>query len=76
MRQPFVIGLAYVDKHYNETGVEIGVFPLPHGKQREAKPIKDLAAGDRVPLHIRATVLTRFPEEEEKDSWGQEPDSI
>ena len=69
------VGLAYAEKRYNEPGVEIGVFPLPHGKQREAKPIKDLAAGDRVPLRIRATVLTRFPEEEEKDSWGQEPDS-
>jgi glycine hydroxymethyltransferase len=63
------IGMAYVEKRYNEPGAEIGVFPLPHGKEEPAKLIKDLSSGDRVPLHIWATVLTRFPEVEEKAIW-------
>jgi glycine cleavage system T protein len=64
------IGLAYVEKRYNEPGVEIGVFPIPHGKGGPAKPIEDLEDGDRVPLHIWATVLTRFPVEEEQAIWS------
>ena len=64
------IGLAYVEKRYNEPDTEIGIFPLPHGKERPAKAIKELAKGDRVPLHVWATVLTRFPErEEETPTW-------
>jgi len=63
------IGMAYVEKRYNEPGTAIGIFPLPHGKVGAAKAIKDLARGDRVPLHIWATVLTRFPEDDEKAAW-------
>jgi glycine hydroxymethyltransferase len=63
------IGLAYVGKRYNALDTEIGIFPLPHGKEKPAKAIKDLAKGDRVPLHVRATVLTRSPEDEEKVIW-------
>jgi len=64
------IGMAYVEKRYNEPGTEMGIFPLPHGKERPAKAIQDLAKGDKVPLHIWATVLTRFPEDEEKAFWS------
>ncbi len=64
------IGLAYVEKRYNEAGTEVGIFPLPHGKKGPEKAIEDLAQGDRVPLHIWATVLTRFPEDEEKNIWS------
>jgi glycine cleavage system T protein len=64
------IGLGYVEKRYNEPGTEIGIVPLPHGKEKPAKAVKDLARGDRVPLHVWATVLTRFPErEEETPAW-------
>jgi len=64
------IGLAYVEKRYNEPGTTIGIFPLPHGKEGSIKPIRNLTRGDRVPLHVWATVLTRFPEDDEKASWG------
>ncbi len=60
----FQIGLAYVDKKYNREGVQIGIIPLPHAKVPPAKPVEELALGDKMLLHERATVLTRFPEEE------------
>ncbi|MGQ9492740.1 MAG: glycine cleavage system aminomethyltransferase GcvT [Anaerolineae bacterium] len=64
------IGMAYVDKRYNEPGTEIGVFPTSHGEEGPVKAIKDLTSGDKVPLHVWATVLRRFPDQEEKASWG------
>ncbi len=63
------LGLAHVETPYSEPGTEIAIFPLPHGKERSPKPIADLASGDRVPLHVSATVLSRFPEDKEKVLW-------
>jgi len=63
------LGLAYAEARYNEPGTEIAIFPLPHGKEPAAKALADLARGDRVALHVPATVLTRFPEDEEKGVW-------
>jgi glycine hydroxymethyltransferase len=63
------IGLAYVEKRYNEPEAEIGIFPLPHGDPGLAKAIGDLASGDRVALHVGATVLARFPQDDEKAVW-------
>jgi glycine hydroxymethyltransferase len=68
------IGLAYVDKRSNVPGTEIGVFPSSHGEEGLAKALKDLSSGDRVPLNVWATVLTRFPGKDEKASWGKEPE--
>lgn len=66
------IGLAYVDRRYNVPGTAIGIFPSSHGEEGSAKALKDLSSGDKVPLHVEATVLTRFPSKEEKAGWGQE----
>jgi hypothetical protein len=65
------VGLAYVDKRNNQPGTEIGIFSASHGEEGLAKALKDLANGDKVPLHVWATVLTRFPSKEEKAAWGQ-----
>jgi len=67
------IGLAYVDKRNNVPGTEIGVFPASHGEEGLAKALKDLANGDKLPLHVWATVLTRLPDQEERATWGQRP---
>jgi glycine hydroxymethyltransferase len=64
------IGLALVEKRYNELDTEISVFPVPHGKKRTVKALEDLAGGDRIPLSIGATVLSRFPQDEEKALWS------
>jgi glycine hydroxymethyltransferase len=60
----FQVGLAYVDKKYNREGAQIGIIPLPHAKVPPTKPVEEMALGDKMLLHERATVLTRFPESE------------
>jgi glycine hydroxymethyltransferase len=68
----YLLGLAYVDKRYNREGEQIGVFPLP-GKVPPCKAMDELTAGDKVLLHDEATVLTRFPDDEEKETWRGRP---
>ncbi|MFQ5886657.1 MAG: glycine cleavage system aminomethyltransferase GcvT, partial [Anaerolineae bacterium] len=60
----YQLGMAYARRKYNREGTRIGVFALP--RERPVKPIGDLALGDTAPLHQEATVLTRFPEPEER----------
>jgi glycine hydroxymethyltransferase len=59
------IGLAYVDKKYHREGAQIGIIPLPHDEVPPTKPVEEMALGDKMLLQERATVLTRFPSEEE-----------
>ena len=54
-----LLGLAIVDMRYNQPGTQIGVFVLPERPLAE-KTKPELAPGDRVLLHIEATVLPRF----------------
>jgi glycine hydroxymethyltransferase len=56
----YLLGMAIVEMRYNQPETPIGIFVLPEKPLAEkAKP--ELAAGDRVLLHIEATVLPRFP---------------
>lgn len=57
----YLLGLAIVDRRYMTEGVPLGIFVLPE-KPLAEKPKPELAAGDRVLLHVEATVLKRFPE--------------
>ncbi len=61
----FQVGLAYVDKKYNRGGARVGIIPLPHAKVSPTKPVEEMALGDKMLLHERATVLSRFPVEED-----------
>jgi glycine hydroxymethyltransferase len=70
--QGYLLGLAYVDERYNREGEQIGIFSLP-GKVPPCKDMGELSAGDKVLLHDEATVLTRFPEDEEKETWRGRP---
>ena len=63
------VGLAHVGKRYIQPETDIAILPVPHGKGHSAKPVKDLTEGDRVPLLVWATILTRFPEDEETVYW-------
>ncbi|MFQ6057424.1 MAG: glycine cleavage system aminomethyltransferase GcvT [Anaerolineae bacterium] len=65
----FQVGLAYVERKYNREGAQIGIIPLP-ARIPPAKPVEELALGDKLLLHQWATVLTRFPIEEGKVREG------
>ncbi|NIO71533.1 MAG: glycine cleavage system aminomethyltransferase GcvT [Anaerolineae bacterium] len=73
--QGYLLGLAYVDKRYNREGEQIGIFTLP-GKVPPCKGMDELTAGDKVLLHDEATVLTRFPDDEEKETWRGRPGRV
>jgi glycine cleavage system T protein len=60
----FQLGLALVGSRYQREGLPIGIFPLPGRRVPEGKPKDKLQLGDRVLLHVEATVLPRFPGEE------------
>ena len=66
--QGYLLGLAYVDKRYNREGEQIGIFSLPE-KVPPGKTMDELTPGDQVLLHDEATVLTRFPTPEDKETW-------
>ncbi|HEY73914.1 MAG: glycine cleavage system aminomethyltransferase GcvT [Chloroflexi bacterium] len=55
----YLLGLAIVEKRYNEPDTPIAIFTL-HGKSLE----EGLLRGNKVALPVEATVLTRFPERE------------
>ena len=57
----FQLGLALVESRYQREGLAVGIFPLPARKMPEGKPKAELRPGDRVLLHVEATVLPRFP---------------
>jgi glycine hydroxymethyltransferase len=65
------IGMAYIERRYNEVDAEIGVFPLSHGEEGLAKQMKELATGDKVSLPVWAVVMRRMPDLNEKATWGQ-----
>jgi glycine hydroxymethyltransferase len=70
--QGYLLGLAYVEERYNREGEQIGIFTLP-GKVPPCKGMDELTTGDKVLLHDEATVLTRFPDDEEKETWRGRP---
>ena len=61
----YFVGLALVDRRYNEPETPIAFFPL-RGKSLDEALLKR----NKVAMPIQATVLTRFPEKgEAKPSW-------
>lgn len=61
----YLVGLALVDRRYNEPGTSISIFPLRGEKLEEA-----LLRGGRVTLPVEATVLSRFPGRDgDQPSW-------
>jgi len=52
----YLVGLAIVDRRYNEAGTAISIFPLRGEELKDA-----LLRGKRVALPVDATVLPRFP---------------
>jgi glycine cleavage system T protein len=66
----FQLGLALVAPRYQREGLSIGIFPLAARRVADEMPRRELSVGDRVLLHVGATVLSRFPERESgKAKW-------
>ncbi len=72
-----ILGLAYVESRYHREGDEIGIFSLPARPVVEKEDKADLAPGDQVQLPDAATILTRFPDDDERSHWrGEKVESI
>ena len=68
-----ILGLAYVESRYHREGDEIDIFSLPTRPVVERDNKADLEPGDKVQLPDTATILLRFPDDEERSHWRGEP---
>jgi len=63
----YQLGMAYVNRRYNQEGTELRIFPLTPGEKVETeKDKRQLVVGDKVLVAEDAVVLSRFPVEEEE----------
>jgi glycine hydroxymethyltransferase len=67
-----ILGLAYVEERYHREGDEIGIFSLPSRPVKEKGDKADLEPGDKIQLPDLATILMRFPDDEERSHWRGE----
>ncbi len=73
----WILGLAYVESRYHRQGDQIGIFSLPARRVVEKEDKADLAPGDQIQLPDQATILTRFPDDEERSHWrGEKVESL
>jgi glycine hydroxymethyltransferase len=72
-----ILGLAYIESRYHREGDQIGIFSLPSRPMTERDNKADLEPGDKIQLPDSATILTRFPEDEERSHWrGEKVESV
>ncbi|MEJ2736503.1 MAG: glycine cleavage system aminomethyltransferase GcvT, partial [Anaerolineae bacterium] len=73
----WILGLAYIESRYHREDDEIGLFSLPARPVVERDNKADLQPGDKIQLADQATILMRFPEDEERSHWrGEEVTSL
>jgi glycine cleavage system T protein len=68
----WILGLAYIESRYHRPGDEIGLFSLPSRPVVERENKADLEPGDQVQVPDSATLLTRFPDDQERSHWRGE----
>jgi glycine cleavage system T protein len=68
----WILGLAYIESRYHREGDEIGLFSLPPRPMVERDNKADLQPGDKIQLSDQATILLRFPDDEERSHWRGE----
>ena len=72
-----ILGLTYIERRYHRAGGEIGIFSLPRRPLVEKCDKAELELGDKIQLPDMATILLRFPDDEEQSHWrGQEVRSV
>jgi len=57
----FQVGMTYLDRRFTREGTKIALIPAPAGERAQCTPLGELRIGDRFPLQVEATVLSRFP---------------
>jgi glycine hydroxymethyltransferase len=73
----WILGLAYIESRYHREDDEIGLFSLPTRPMVERDNKADLQPGDKIQLADQATILMRFPDDEERSHWrGEEVTSL
>jgi len=73
----WILGLAYVESRYHREGDEISIFSLPARPVVEREDKADLEPGDKIQLPDMATILPRFPDDDERSHWrGEEVTSV
>jgi glycine hydroxymethyltransferase len=73
----WILGLAYLESRYHREGEEIGIFSLPARPIMEKGDKADLEPGDKIQLPDSATILMRFPDDEERSHWrGEQVETI
>jgi glycine cleavage system T protein len=68
-----ILGLAYIETRYHRAGDQIDIFNLPARPVREKGDKAELEPGDKVQLPDAATVLMRFPDDDERSRWRGTP---
>jgi glycine hydroxymethyltransferase len=72
-----ILGLAYIESRYHREGDEIDIFSLPARPLVEKDDKADLEPGDKIQLPDTATILMRFPDDEERSHWrGEKVESV
>ena len=59
------IGMAYIDKKFTTEGTKIGIISGSQMRKEKIKSLGDASIGDSISLHEEATIISRFPVEEE-----------
>jgi glycine cleavage system T protein len=67
-----ILGLAYVEERYHREGDAIGIFSLPARPVLEKDDKAHLEPGDKIQLPDSATILMRFPDDDERSHWRGE----
>jgi glycine hydroxymethyltransferase len=72
-----ILGLAYIESRYHREGDQIGIFSLPSRPMTERDNKADLEPGDKIQLPDSATILARFPDDDERSHWrGEKVESV
>jgi glycine cleavage system T protein len=72
-----ILGLAYIESRYHREGDEIDIFSLPTRPVVEKEDKATLEPGDKIQLPDTATILMRFPDDEEQSHWrGEKVESV
>jgi glycine hydroxymethyltransferase len=73
----WILGLVYIEGRYHREVDEIDIFSLPARPVVEKEDKANLEPGDKIQLPDTATILMRFPDDDERSNWrGEKVESL